>query len=189
MTSTPENSTPENSTPQNSTPQNSTPADSSEQQTVHSSVIRVRAALAEHDADHRVIRLDDSARTAPEAAAALGVTVGQIVNSLVFVADDEPVLVLASGRHRVDTTLIATAFGAAQVGKADADTVKRATGFAIGGVAPVGHATPLRIIIDVALGDYDEVWAAGGHPHWVYPTTFDELVTVTGGTPAVVAND
>lgn len=163
--------------------------DSGPAEQVHPSVVRVRAALKEHDADHRVIHLDDSARTAPEAAAALGVSVGQIVNSLIFVADDEPVLVLASGRHRVDTTLIATAFGATHVGKADAATVKNATGFAIGGVAPVGHINPLRIVIDVALGDYDEVWAAGGHPHWVYPTNFAELVRVTGGQPAVVAID
>jgi prolyl-tRNA editing enzyme YbaK/EbsC (Cys-tRNA(Pro) deacylase) len=159
------------------------------EETPPASVARLRAALAEHDADHRVIWLDDSARTAPEAAAALGLTVGQIVNSLIFVADDEPVLVLASGRHRVDTDLIAAAFGVSKVGKADADIVRAATGYAIGGVAPVGHPAPLRTLIDVALGDYDEVWAAGGHPHWVYPTTFAELVEVTGGTPTVVAND
>jgi prolyl-tRNA editing enzyme YbaK/EbsC (Cys-tRNA(Pro) deacylase) len=158
-------------------------------ETPPASVARLRAALAEHNADHRVIRLDDSARTAPEAAAALGLTVGQIVNSLIFVADDEPVLVLASGRHRVDTDLIAAAFGVRKVGKADADIVRAATGYAIGGVAPVGHPAPLRTLIDIALADYAEVWAAGGHPHWVYPTTFAELVEVTGGTPTLVAND
>jgi len=152
------------------------------------SVARLRAALAEHDADHRVIRLDDSARTAPEAAAALGLTVGQIVNSLVFVADGAPVLVLASGRHRVDVARIAAAFEVDHVDKANADIVRAATGYAIGGVAPVGHPHPLPTLIDVSLADYDEVWAAGGHPHWVYPTTFAELVTITGGTPCQVAD-
>ena len=130
--------------------------------------------------------LDESARTAAEAAAALGVEIGQITNSLIFVADGEPLLVLTSGRHRVDTAKVAELVGVAKVGRADADFVREHAGVAIGGVSPIGHPRPLRTLVDVALGDYDVVWAAAGHTHAVFPTTFDELVTITNGTPAQV---
>ena len=156
------------------------------EQSDQQSVIRVREQLRLLGAGGEVQRLDDSARTAKEAAAALGIEVGQIASSLVFLADDKPVLVIASGSHRVDEGQLAIVLEVSHVTKADAVIVRKATGFAIGGVAPVGHPTPIRTIVDVDLGQYDEVWAAGGHPHYVFPTTFDELVRITGGTPADV---
>jgi prolyl-tRNA editing enzyme YbaK/EbsC (Cys-tRNA(Pro) deacylase) len=131
--------------------------------------------------------LTDSARTAAEAAAALGCEVGAIASSLVFTADGEPLLVMTSGAHRVDTELVAGLLGVAKVRRADADVVRAATGYAIGGVAPVGHPGPLRTLVDEALAQYDVIWAAAGHPHAVFPTTYDELVRITGGTPARVA--
>lgn len=136
-----------------------------------------------------LILLPDAVTTAAAAAAALGVEVGQIANSLVFDADGEPLLVLTSGRHRVDTGRVAALVGAGRVGRADKDVVLAATGQVIGGVAPVGHPAPLRTLVDVALGDYDRVWAAGGVARSVFPTTFAELVAVTGGTAAQVAAD
>lgn len=154
--------------------------------TEQQSVIRVREALARLGARGEVRALDDSARTAKEAADALGIEVGQIANSLLFMADGEPVLVMASGGHRVDTMAVASVLDVSHVEKASADEVRKATGFAIGGVAPVGHPEPLRTIVDVALAQYDVVWAAGGHPHYVFPTSYDELLRITGGEAAEV---
>ena len=156
------------------------------QTTEQESVIRVRKALQLLGARGEVRALDDSARTAKEAASALGIDVGQIANSLIFLADGEPVLVMASGGHRVDTMALAMALDVDHVDKADADQVRRATGFAIGGVAPVGHPEPLRTIVDIALSRYDEVWAAGGHPHYVFPTSYDELLRITAGEAAEI---
>jgi prolyl-tRNA editing enzyme YbaK/EbsC (Cys-tRNA(Pro) deacylase) len=133
------------------------------------------------------VELTDSARTAAEAAAALGCEVGAIASSLVFAADGEPLLVMTSGAHRVDTELVARLLGVQEVRRADADTVRSATGFAIGGVAPVGHPAPLRTLVDIDLARYDVVWAAAGHPHAVFPTSYDELLRLTGGAPAQVA--
>jgi len=155
---------------------------------LHPNVVRVQDALLAAGAKGSVRTLDESARTAAEAAAALGVEVGQITNSLVFVADGEPLLVLTSGRHRVDTARVAALVGVAKVSRADADFVREHTGVAIGGVSPVAHPHPLRTLVDVALNDYDVVWAAAGHTHAVFPTTFDELLTLTGGTPAEVGD-
>jgi prolyl-tRNA editing enzyme YbaK/EbsC (Cys-tRNA(Pro) deacylase) len=163
--------------------------DHDEPQTLHPSVVRVRQALRDAGATGDVRVLDDSARTAAEAASALGVGIGQITNSLVFVADGAPLLVLTSGRHRVDTAKVAGLVGVAKVGRADADFVREHAGVAIGGVAPVGHPEPLRTLVDTALADYDVVWAAAGHPHAVFPTSFDELVRITGGTAADVGAD
>jgi prolyl-tRNA editing enzyme YbaK/EbsC (Cys-tRNA(Pro) deacylase) len=154
--------------------------------TEQQSVIRVREALARLGARGEVRALDDSARTAKEAADALGIEVGQIANSLVFMADGEAVLVMASGGHRVDTLAVAAVLEVSHVEKASADEVRQATGFAIGGVAPVGHPEPLRTIVDVALSRYDEVWAAGGHPHYVFPTSYDELLRITAGEAAEI---
>ena len=154
--------------------------------TEQQSVIRVREALARLGARGEVRALDDSARTAKEAADALGIEVGQIANSLVFMADGEPVLVMASGGHRVDTMAVAAVLEVSHVEKATADQVRQATGFAIGGVAPVGHPEPLRTIVDIALSRYDEVWAAGGHPHYVFPTSYDELLRITAGEAAEI---
>ena len=103
-----------------------------------------------------------------------------------FDADGAPLLVLTSGAHRVDTGKVAALIGAARVRRASPDFVRAATGQAIGGVAPVGHPAPLRTLVDRDLARYDEVWAAGGIPHAVFPTTFAELVKVTGGEPADV---
>ena len=155
---------------------------------LHPNVLRIQDALLAAGAKGSVRTLDESARTAAEAAAALGVEIGQITNSLVFVADGEPLLVLTSGRHRVDTAKVAELVGVAKVSRADADFVREHAGVAIGGVSPVGHPRPLRTLVDIALNDYDVVWAAAGHTHAVFPTTFDELLTLTGGTPATVGD-
>lgn len=155
----------------------------------HPSVLRVTRILAERGAVGEVRHLDDSARTAAQAAAQLGVEPAQIANSLVFSADGDPLLVMASGGHRVDTAKVARLVGAERVDRADPDFVRTHTGFAIGGVAPVGHPEPLRTLVDSHLATYDEVWAAAGHPHAVFPTTHDELLALTGGEPADVGSD
>ena len=159
-------------------------------------VTRVRAALAAAgatDAAAGVRLLDSAARTAAQAAEQLGVAPAQIANSLVFSTrtghEARPVLVLASGGHRVDTTKVAALLGAERVERADPDTVRAATGVAIGGVPPVGHPAPLTTLVDTSLGRYDVVWAAAGHPHAVFPTTYAELLRVTGGTSADVRAD
>jgi len=155
----------------------------------HPAVQRVTARLAELGACGRVRVLDDAARTAAQAAAQLGVTTHQIANSLIFAADGEPVLVLASGGRRVDTGKVAAVLGVGRVDRADPEFVRTRTGFVIGGVPPVGHLEPLRTLVDRTLAQYDEVWAAAGHPHTVFPTTYDELLRLTGGTPADVGVD
>jgi len=154
---------------------------------VHRNARRVQQALDEAQARVAVVELDDTARTAVDAAAALGCPVGAIVKSLVFTADGEPLLVLASGAHQVDTSRVATLVGAASVRRAPADLVRTATGFPIGGVAPLGHPRPLRTLVDVALADYERIWAAAGTPHTVFPTTYADLLRLTIGTPAQVA--
>jgi prolyl-tRNA editing enzyme YbaK/EbsC (Cys-tRNA(Pro) deacylase) len=154
--------------------------------TSHPGVRRVTARLSELGAGGDVRVLDDSARTAAQAAAQLGVEVSAIANSLVFSADGAPLLVLASGGHRVDTAKVAALVGVARVDRADPDFVRVHTGFTIGGVAPVGHPEPLRTLVDTALAGHDEVWAAAGHPHTVFPTTYAELLAITGGEPADV---
>ena len=132
--------------------------------------------------------LPESAPTAAAAAAQLGCEVGAIANSLVFDADGAPLLVMTSGAHRVDTSRVAALVGAAVVGRADARSVRAWTGQVIGGVAPVGHPAPIRTLVDAWLAKYDVVWAAAGHPHAVFPTSFDELLRITGGTPAEVGD-
>ena len=141
----------------------------------------VAQALADAGVRGSVVELPDSTRTAAEAAAALGCEVGQIASSLVFQADGAPLLVLTSGRHRVETVTLARHLGRTTIERANAEQVRAATGQAIGGVAPLGHPRALETVVDEALADYDVVWAAGGTPHTVFPTTFDELVRITGG--------
>ena len=119
-------------------------------------------------------------RTAQDAAAAIGCSVGQIVKSLVFVRGDKPVLVLCSGANTVDTERLGVA-------KADADVVRRATGFAIGGVPPYGHPAPLETLVDEDLMGYGEIWAAAGTPRSVFPLTPAELLGRSGGTVACVS--
>jgi len=153
----------------------------------HPAVVRVEAALAAAGVVTQVVWLDGAAKTAAEAAAALGIEVGAIANSLVFLLDGEPVLVMTSGAHRVDTEWLGERVGAT-FSRADATTVKAATGQVIGGIAPLGHPAPLRTFVDVSLADYPEIWAAAGHAHTVFPLSYEQLVAVTGGTvTAVVA--
>ena len=153
------------------------------------SVQRVTAELKELGVKGEVHVLSDSARTAQEAADALGILVGQVASSIVFKLDDEsPLLVITSGRHRVDTKLVAEKLGVAKLHRVDADYVKEKSGFSIGGVSPVGWVSQATILIDEALNDYEVVWAAAGHPHSVYPTTFAELLECTGAKPMVVGD-
>jgi prolyl-tRNA editing enzyme YbaK/EbsC (Cys-tRNA(Pro) deacylase) len=159
-------------------------------ETEHPSVVRVRQALREAGAATASIDglriLPDAVTTARAAAEAVGVETGQIANSLVFDADSEPLLVLTSGAHRVDTDKVAALLGVGGLRRTSKEFVREATGQVIGGVAPVGHPAPLRTLVDTALAAFDVVWAAGGVARAVFPTTFDELVRVTGGTPADV---
>ena len=143
-------------------------------------VKRVAQSLIDHEMSGQIKVLSDSARSAAEAAAALGIEVGQIASSILFkLPDDSPLLVITSGRHRVDTALVASHLGVSELGRVDADYVKEKSGFSIGGVSPIGWINPAKIIIDEALNDYEIIWAAAGHPHAVFPTTFQELLTVT----------
>ena len=154
------------------------------------SVIRVTALLKELGCSGEVTILSDSARTALDAANALGIEVGQVASSIVFrLPSGNPLLVITSGRHRVDTELVAKNLGVEKLHSADADFVKNASGFSIGGVSPVGWVNKPEItLIDQALNDYGVAWAAAGHPHSVYPTSFEELARVTGATPMVVGD-
>lgn len=128
-----------------------------------------------------IVVLPDAASTAALAAAALGVEVGAIANSLVFQCDGAPLLVMTSGAHRVDTDALAARIGRGRISRATPDQVREATGQAIGGVAPTGHPAPLETLVDEDLARYPQIWAAGGTPHTVFPMTFDELVRLTGG--------
>lgn len=171
----------------------------------HPAVQRVRESLtaAQHHADITI--LDDSARTAQEAADSLGIAVGQVASSIVFGLPSEseptPLLVVTSGRHRVDTHRVAEFLGVPKLLRADADFVRRWSGFAIGGVSPFGwtaqsskgvneqgYPVELTILVDLALNDYEVVWAAAGHPHSVFPTTFSDIVRITAGSPVVVGD-
>jgi prolyl-tRNA editing enzyme YbaK/EbsC (Cys-tRNA(Pro) deacylase) len=133
-----------------------------------------------------VRELPEPAPTAAAAAAQLGCEVGAIANSLIFAADGAPLLVMTSGAHRVSEPLVAGLTGVSVVARADARSVRAWTGQAIGGVAPVGHPAPIRTLVDTWLEPYDVIWAAAGHPHTVFPTSFAELVRITGGRPAEV---
>ncbi len=160
---------------------------------MHPNVTAVQDALDTADARdgggaRSVVRmLPDAVHTAVAAAAALNVEVGQIANSLIFDADGQPLLVLTSGSHRVDTAKVAALVGVAQLRRATPDFVRTFTGQPIGGVAPLGHPKPVPTLVDTALAPYGEIWAAGGIPHAVFPTTYAELVRITAGTPADVA--
>ncbi len=166
----------------------------------HPAVTRVSDRLRAAGVTGQIRVLDGAARTAAQAAEFLGVQIGQIANSLVFTflphpdssgllgtdssapPELQPLLLLTSGAHRVDTAAVENRLGG-RLGRADATFVKDRTGFVIGGVAPVGHLLPVRTYIDRDLAAYDCIWAAAGHPHTVFPTTFDELVRVTGAHP------
>lgn len=154
--------------------------------TVHPSTQRIAKILADAGIESDVRTLPDSTRTAVEAATALGCEVGAIASSLVFLADGAPILVLTSGRHRVDTEHLATQIGANAITRASADQVREATGQPIGGVSPVGHPAPVTTYLDVALKDYELLWAAAGTPHSVLSITYDELLRLTGATEVSV---
>jgi prolyl-tRNA editing enzyme YbaK/EbsC (Cys-tRNA(Pro) deacylase) len=149
---------------------------------------KVQDALRAAGFDNTVVELPDSARTAAEAAAAVGCEVGQIVKSLLFRAEvsGRAVLVAASGSHRVDERAVAAVVGE-PIGRATPDFVREQTGFAIGGVPPIGHAQPVVAVVDEALLAHARIWAAAGHPHAVFALTPDELVRMTGGAVARVA--
>jgi prolyl-tRNA editing enzyme YbaK/EbsC (Cys-tRNA(Pro) deacylase) len=134
--------------------------------------------------------LAETARTAIDAANGLGIEVGQIASSLIFkLPSGNPLLIITSGRHRVDTDLVAKNLGITELGRADANYVKEVSGYSVGGVSPIGWTSqPEVTLIDQALNDYPVVWAASGHPHAVYPTSFDELVKCTGAKPMVVGD-
>ncbi|MDT4894776.1 MAG: hypothetical protein QOE97_3811 [Pseudonocardiales bacterium] len=155
---------------------------------MHANCVAVDAILAAAGASGRVLILAEPAPTAAAAAGLLGVEVGAIANSLVFAtAQDTALLVLTSGAHRVDTAKAAALAGTAALRRADPQFVYQATGQRIGGVAPIGHPRPIPTLVDADLGSYPQVWAAGGVPHAVFPTTFAELVRLTGGIPGSVA--
>ena len=147
-------------------------------------VKRVLAALAENQIKGEVKILSETAKSAAEAANGLGIEVGQIASSIIFkLPDNSPLLVITSGRHRVDTELVATKLGMGELGRVDADYVKASSGFSIGGVSPIGWLNPPAVtLIDTSLADYEVVWAAAGHPHAVFPTTFAELESVCNAT-------
>lgn len=152
-------------------------------------VKRCLAALEEFGIHSKVKVLSDTARSAQDAATGLGIEVGQIASSIVFkLPDESPLLVITSGRHRVDTELVCKHLGIESLGRADADYIKERTGYSIGGVSPVGWTTPATVLIDLALDDYDVVWAAAGHPHAVFPTSFAELSACTRATPVFVGD-
>jgi prolyl-tRNA editing enzyme YbaK/EbsC (Cys-tRNA(Pro) deacylase) len=151
-------------------------------------VKRVAQALIDYQIAGQIKVLTDSARSAAEAASALGIEVGQIASSILFkLPDNSPLLVITSGRHRVNTELVAKNLNISELGRVDADYVKEKSGFSIGGVAPIGWLNPTKIIIDEALNDYEVVWAAAGHPHAVFPTTYSELARITKAQSMVVA--
>ena len=155
---------------------------------MHPNCVAVDAALEAGGSRGRVRLLTDAAPTAAAAAGQLGVEVGAIANSLVFAtAEGEPVLILTSGAHRVDTVKVAALLGTPGLKRATPEQVLSATGQPIGGVAPVGHPGPLRTLVDVTLANHRVVWAAGGIPHAVFPTTYDELLRLTAGRPTEVA--
>lgn len=142
---------------------------------------RVQAALKAAGLDTSIVKLEESARTAQLAADALGTALGSIVKSLLFLADGEPVLVLVAGDRRADSAKLKGLLGARRVKIADAEGVRRETGFSIGGVPPIGHSQPLPTWIDESLGRFETVYAAAGHPHAVFPVAFEALMRITGG--------
>lgn len=141
------------------------------------------ALLAELNHPHVPLLLPEAAHTAQQAADALGIALGQVAKSIVFrrLPDDMPVLVIASGDRRVDEAKVAARVcGEGQsLGRANAGFVKRQTGFVIGGVSPIGHLTPPVTLLDEALGRFDEIWAAAGHPHGLFRLTLADLVAWT----------
>jgi prolyl-tRNA editing enzyme YbaK/EbsC (Cys-tRNA(Pro) deacylase) len=161
------------------------PADAGEHPAEHPSIALFRAELARRGGTGRIVVLPDSVHTAALAAEALGCEVGAIANSLLFAASDqqgdaEPILILTSGAHRVDTAKAAALIGVPALHRAKPEFVRESTGQVIGGVSPFAHPQPIRTFLDPALRQYDVVWAAAGHPAAVFSTEYDELARMTG---------
>jgi Cys-tRNA(Pro) deacylase len=148
---------------------------------------RFMEAARVQDLHPQVRRFPEGTKTAADAASAIGCDVAQIVKSLVFMADDRPVLALTSGANRVDTAALAAACGSEHVRRATPEEARKATGFAVGGTPPFGHAQPVRTFIDEDLLSLEEVWAAAGTPDSVFPLTPRELLRVSGARPAAIA--
>ena len=150
-------------------------------------VKRVSEVLSQNQMG-KVHVLSETARTAQDAAVALNIEVGQIASSLIFrLPDGLPILIITSGRHRVNTELVARTLNVSHLDRADANYVKDLSGFSVGGVSPIGWITEIKhIYIDEALNDYDVIWAAAGHPHAVFPTTYEELRKITTATAMAV---
>jgi Cys-tRNA(Pro) deacylase len=154
---------------------------------MHPNVARVVEAARHAGLQIEVERFPEGTRTAADAALAVGCEVAQIVKSLVFVADDAPVVALVSGANRVDLDRLAAAVDAAGARRADGDEARAATGFAIGGVPPFGHATPVRVVVDRDLLAHPRVWAAAGLPDAVFPVAPEDLVRISAGRVADIA--
>jgi Cys-tRNA(Pro) deacylase len=156
---------------------------------LHPSAQRVANAAAERGLTVEIVAFAESTRTAEDAAAAIGCEVGQIVKSLVFSVDGRAVIALVSGANQLDTRKLAELLGVGRkkVQRADAELVRTATGFAIGGVPPFGHATVMPVYVDRDLTQYDVIWAAAGTPNTVFEITPDALVNAAGGTVADLA--
>ena len=148
---------------------------------LHPNGVRVREALDALGIASPIVETIDPSPTAAAAAAQLDIEIGQVANSLIFEIDGQAMLVMTSGEHRVNTVRLGEFLGATEVRRPDAAFVRAHTGQPIGGVAPVGHPTPLRTIVDQTLSKWPIIWAAGGHPHYVFATSFDELVRITRG--------
>lgn len=153
---------------------------------MHPSAQRVATAARDLELDIKIVEFDETTRTAPDAANAIGCEVAQIVKSLLFVAGDQPIMALVSGANRLDESKLAAlrGVGRRQVKRADADTARTATGFAIGGVPPFGHESRLPVYIDEDLTRFEVVWAAAGTPFSVFAITPDDLIRATTGIVA-----
>lgn len=156
---------------------------------MHPNVDRVVAAARAAGLELEIQRFPDGTRTAADAARAVGCEVSQIVKSLVFVADGDPVVALVSGANRADLGRLAEAVGAERVRRADGDEARAATGYAIGGVPPFGHTRPLDVVVDAALMTHPQIWAAAGLPDAVFAIAPDDLVRVSHGRVAELAED
>ncbi|HVA70879.1 MAG TPA: YbaK/EbsC family protein [Acidimicrobiales bacterium] len=153
---------------------------------LHPSAARVARALRERGVEGPVRQFSASTKTSAEAATALGCALGAIASCLVFVLDDEPVVILKSGAFRVDTAAFAELVGGTSLRRASAEEVRASTGQPIGGVSPVGWPGRLRVFIDDSLGEFREIWSACGTPNAVFATTYDELRELTGATPVTL---
>ena len=152
----------------------------------HAAVTRFKQAHSAAGGGGRIVILPDSVHTAALAAEALGCEVGAIANSLLFDSAGTPVLILTSGAHRVDTTATAARIGVPALKRATPEFVRQHTGQVIGGVSPLAHPAPVPTYVDPALRQYDEIWAAAGHPAAVFSTTYDELLRMTGAAEVEV---